>query len=150
MKPLYTVYTLSHPMEPLVIRYVGVTTQALQKRLHDMYSACTKPHISAYNTPVGEWMRNVLEEGNKPYYTVHYEGEDKLESDQTYRDLVNENISTGQLLNSTTGRFAKVRQKCIDDIGPSGKTVHPFSDHAFASLRRKLYLVRKKNEQSES
>lgn len=146
MTPIYTVFALMD--DDKSVRYVGVTTQALSKRLHDMRSASNKDAYAMYSTPVGTWIREL---GKAPAFEVVYEGTDKELANEEYCVVINKNIEGGKLLNSTTGKRAGLRTEFIYERGPSGKTVYPFSDHAQASVRRKLYLVKKnKDEQSES
>lgn len=134
MNPIHTVFTLG---DDEGLRYVGVTTQALSKRLHDMRSASKKPESAMYATPVAIWLRSL---SDAPVVNVVYEGTDKELANETYCSVINDNVHTGKLLNSSPGKRPGIRTEFIYHRGPSGKTANPDSGHAQASILRKLRL----------
>ena len=138
MEPLYTVFVLKDPVEPLYVKYVGVTSQTLTKRLHDMMSACTKTYTSAYAAPSGVWLRSILENGQKPFAEVIYEGTDRETAHELYCNTINDNLDTGELTNTMNGRGAGIYKQPLEGRGPTGKWPNPETIHAQNSIRRKL------------
>lgn len=137
MKSYYTVFTLSHPLKPLEVRFVGMTSQTVTKRLHDIISASCKSYNPVYSTPVGEWVRDVVSEGKKPTTTPVFESHARSEASQAYRDTLNANLGTGLLLNAVPAKRATTVRTEPFDGELSGRAVDPTSQHAADSARRK-------------
>lgn len=135
---IYTVFTLSSPNNPLDVRFVGVTTQTVTKRLCDIVSVAHKPYCHGHDSFLSQWIREVGE----PIATIILDTYDKEEASACKTSTFNSFVKTGRMLNSCTGRgrtpFLKVNP--ITDSGNiQGRQVNKDSDSAKYSLNRKQF-----------
>lgn len=61
-----TIYALSDPRRPSLIRYIGMTERPLQHRIRGHFCECLRKNARSKNSPKNVWIRSLLAEGVRP------------------------------------------------------------------------------------
>lgn len=69
MKSLGWIYTLHHPLTDEV-RYIGQTRNGVDERLRGHINSSALPTSNEARTPVGKWIKKLLQQGLKPIIRV--------------------------------------------------------------------------------
>ena len=138
---LYTVFTLSDKDDPSKVRFVGLTSQTVAKRLGDIMAAAVRPGFRAYNTAVSEWLRSI---DNRPILTVVFESAERHAAAERYRAIMNKHIFKGAILNSRAGRASgRIRtEPTYEKL--AGRPVDKTSENAVKNLLTKQRKALKK------
>lgn len=116
----YTIFTLADPRDQLV-RVVTSTTQRSRKRFSDMIAAVK---LGADNSPKGQWIKSLLDEGLLPVVTTRLEAGSRDESHEVCVNLTKQLRDEGHpvitQITSALGRTGRPTDKNNEfpDFGP--------------------------------
>jgi len=135
MKPIYTVFSLSSPDKPEDVRYIGLTSQSLPKRVGDLVSGSMNEVSSAYGTHLSEWLRTLQ---TRPLAIPRFESEHRSLAVLEYKTLVNRYLDSGRLLNTKPGRIGgQLRTEPMHEQDIPGRVVEDGSVNSLLQATRK-------------
>ena len=103
MKHIHSVFSLVDEDQKDIIKFVGLTSQTIKKRVADIISNAKFTR----KTNLDMWVLELILEGKKPHIILHFESEDRNEAAEYYRKLVNLNI-TEHILNHARGNTKSI------------------------------------------
>jgi hypothetical protein len=138
---IYTVFLIVDPDDIEDVRYVGFTTQMLNKRMSDIVSVSRTPTVNGYFSPLSEWIRELEAKGRLPLGVNELNTTDREEAEACRISTFNCFAPTGRLLNSHPhNRLASQLEPYIAKNIP-GKVAQNDSKHCRLTQNRKSYML---------
>lgn len=145
---IYTVFTLHTPGDPEDVRYIGMSSQLLSKRVRDMVSVANHPYCPGHTSFVSQWIRSLQEQGLAPAVDELINTDDKSLALDIREEVFDKHVGKGKLLNAQGHKLGgQVLVKQMVNNGKSrGRDTTPDSKHAKMSARTKTKLLEPNNE----